>query len=115
MPWIKKEDCVGCGICVEECPVDTVYMEDKTAKIDMSGCIRCGKCHDACPQEAVRHDSERIPLEVEENIEWAKKLMERYYETSEEKKSFIERVKKHFNKEKQIAEKSIKKLDSIEA
>ena len=27
MPWVDKNECTGCGICVEECPVDTISME----------------------------------------------------------------------------------------
>ena len=46
MPWIDEKSCTGCGICVDECPVDTISMEDEKAKIDMENCIRCGVCHD---------------------------------------------------------------------
>ncbi|MCK4423785.1 MAG: 4Fe-4S binding protein [Candidatus Omnitrophica bacterium] len=28
MPWVDKSKCTGCGRCVEECPVDTIAMED---------------------------------------------------------------------------------------
>lgn len=115
MPWVKQEDCVGCRVCVEECPVNAIYMEDDKAEIDMSECIRCGVCHGVCPQDAVRHDSEKIPVEVEENIEWTKDLMESHYESDEEKEGFIKRIKKHFNKEKQVAEKTLERLESLEA
>jgi ferredoxin len=47
MLWISVEDCDGCGICVEECPVNTITMEEK-AEIDMDESIRCGICHDVC-------------------------------------------------------------------
>jgi formate hydrogenlyase subunit 6/NADH:ubiquinone oxidoreductase subunit I len=49
MPWVDKDKCVSCGICVEECPVDTIFIKDEKAEIDMIGCIRCGRCHDVCP------------------------------------------------------------------
>ena len=66
MPWVNEEMCVGCGLCVAECPVDAISLqENDTALINDDGCIRCGHCHDVCPQEAVRHDSEKIPIEVE--------------------------------------------------
>jgi len=34
--------CIGCGICVEECPVDAIVMEDEMAEIYMNDCIHCG-------------------------------------------------------------------------
>jgi len=78
----------------------------------MEKCIRCGKCHDACPQGAVEHDSEKIPQEVEENLKKTKKLMENF-NTKEEKKAFLERMKRHFNKEIKVAEKSIERIESL--
>ena len=59
MPWIDENICVGCGICVEECPVDAISMENGKAEIDMKKCIRCKKCHEICPQNAVKHDNEK--------------------------------------------------------
>ena len=113
MPWVKQEDCIGCGICVEECPVDAIAMEDEKAEIDMDNCIRCGTCHDVCPEEAVRHDGEKIPEDVDANIEWTKDLM-KHYKTKEEREGFIGRMKKHFNKEKIIMEKTLARLESLE-
>jgi len=109
MPWIDKDKCVGCGICVDGCPDNDISKNDRKAEIDMNKCIRCGKCHDTCPQEAVRHDSERIPIEIEENIERTKELMKNF-ETEEERKAFLGRMVKHFNKEKTVAEKTIDKI-----
>ena len=76
MPWIDEESCNGCGICVDECPVDAISMEGEKAKIIMENCIRCGVCHDACPQESVRHDSEKIPGEVRANVEMTQRFMD---------------------------------------
>ena len=112
MPWIREEDCIGCGICVEECRVHAISMEDDKAYINMEECIRCGTCHDICPQNAVRHDSELIPLDVESNIEHTRKLLQ-YFEGEEEKRQFLGRMIKHFNKEKIEAEKSIEKIQAI--
>lgn len=113
MPWIDENKCVGCGICIRECPVDAISMKEEKVEIDMEKCIRCGKCHDICPQEAVRHDSEKIPLEIKENLEKTKKLMENF-ETREEKNAFLERMIKNYNKEKKVAEETIKKIKEME-
>ena len=111
MPWIDKNKCTGCRLCIRECPVEAISLKQGKAEIDMDKCIRCGKCHDICPQEAVRHDSEKIPIEVEENLKKIKKLMENF-KTVEEKKAFLERMLKHFNKEIKVAEKTIEEIKS---
>ena len=113
LPWIKKEDCIGCGICVEKCPVNAIYMIDKKAEINMNECIRCGTCHKVCPQEAVRHDSERIPQEIEANIEWTKQLLKKY-KTKNEKLALIQRIERHFLKEKKVIEKTLERLKSFQ-
>jgi ferredoxin len=112
MPWVKQEDCIGCGTCVEECPVDAISMEDEKAHIDMELCIRCGTCHDVCPEEAVRHDSERIPVEIEANMEYTNRLMQNF-ESKEEKREFLGRMIKHFNKERAVAEKTIERVKML--
>jgi len=35
MPWIDDSRCTSCGVCVEECPVGTIVMEDSSAEIRM--------------------------------------------------------------------------------
>ncbi len=112
MPWVKQEDCIGCETCVEECPVDAIFMEDEKAHIDEELCIRCGTCHDVCPEEAVRHDGERIPIEVEANMDYTNRLMQNY-KTDKEKREFLGRMVKYFNKEKVVAEKTIEKVSNL--
>ncbi|MFW6113470.1 MAG: 4Fe-4S binding protein [Actinomycetota bacterium] len=116
MPWIDKEGCTGCGICVEECPVDAIYMEDDTADIDMGKCIRCGTCHDICPEDAVRHDSELIPGEVAANVAMTKEFMSACVEhlgAQEEAQKCLNRMMKHFNKQKVVAEKTLEELRKL--
>ena len=75
-------------------------------------CIRCGHCHEICPEEAVRHDGERIPQDVEANLQWVRGLL-KHYETPEQKQGLLERMKRHFAKERKIAEQTIEKLESL--
>jgi ferredoxin len=112
MPWISAEDCVACGVCIEECPVGAISMNSHAAVIDERTCIRCGKCHDVCPHEAVRHDSERIPKEVVANVEWTKDLL-RHFESPGDKGGLIDRMKRYFVKERKVAEQTIERLDEL--
>jgi len=116
MPWVDKNECMGCGVCVEECPVDTISMTNEKAEINMDNCIRCGTCHDICPEDAVKHDSEKIPDEVEANIAKTKEFMDacaRYLGNTKEKQKCLNRMIKHFNKEKVVAEKTLEELKML--
>ena len=46
--------CIACGICVKNCPVDAVGIQDKHAVIDEEKCIACGMCAVKCPRGAIR-------------------------------------------------------------
>ncbi len=116
MPWIDKDDCIGCGTCVEECPVDTIHMVNEEAEINMENCIRCGICHDVCPEDAVKHDSDKIPDEVEANVARTKEFMDacaKYLDNEEEKQKCLARMIKHYNKEKIVAKKTLEKLQML--
>jgi len=112
MPWVDKERCIGCAICVQQCPADAISLRDGKAEIDMEKCIRCGKCHEGCPQDAVRHDSERIPQRVEENLKELRDIMNNFRALNE-KRAFIERIKRHYLMEKKVAEKTLAEIENI--
>jgi NADH:ubiquinone oxidoreductase subunit F (NADH-binding)/ferredoxin len=45
-----NEDCVGCGVCLKECPTQAISGEKKKLHvIDQEECIRCGTCQAVCP------------------------------------------------------------------
>jgi len=116
MPWIDSEFCIGCGLCVAECPGNTISMIDGKASIDMEGCIRCGICHSVCPKKAVKHDSEKIPEEVASNIEYSKELMAACAEhlgSAEEGQKCLNRLIKHYNKDKTVAERTLQELMAL--
>jgi len=104
--------CTRCGICVDECPVGAISLEDDGAVINDAECIRCGKCHDVCPQEAVRHDGERLPQEVEANIQWARHLMG-HFDSDAERAALLERLKRHFKLKRKILEETERRLQSL--
>ena len=115
MPWINEDLCVGCGVCVDDCPVGAITLkEDQKAVINEDECIRCGRCHDVCPEEAVRHDSERIPQEVKANIEKTRGLL-KHFKTPQEQQAFLERMIRYFKKQQKVAGLTIDKLTAMTA
>ena len=113
MPWVNQDLCVGCCICIDECPAEAItQQENRKAIINDDQCIRCGKCHDVCPQDAVRHDSERIPQEVEANVTKTKELL-KHFQAPQEQGEFYERMIRYFNKEKKVADLTIAKITDM--
>ena len=116
MPWVDKEKCTGCEVCVEKCPVKAISTENEKAKINMDECIHCGICHSVCPEKAVRHDSEKIPEDIKANVDTTRRFMEacaKLLGEEKEKWRCLERMKKHFKKEKLTAEKTLEELEKI--
>ncbi|MFX1313640.1 MAG: indolepyruvate ferredoxin oxidoreductase subunit alpha [Promethearchaeota archaeon] len=50
---VNEEYCVGCGTCVEMCPMETINMNDVIVVINEEKCIGCGVCAHHCPEEAI--------------------------------------------------------------
>ena len=53
-PVLKKDLCVGCGICANICPAKAIVIKNKKAVIDRKACIRCFCCQEFCPKSAMK-------------------------------------------------------------
>lgn len=53
--------------CIEVCPVDCIYEQGRMRVIHPNECIDCGACVPECPVDAIRPDDE-VPAEWEEFI-----------------------------------------------
>ncbi len=52
-PIIKLENCIGCGICLENCSQYAIKLNsNKKAEIDYQKCIGCGQCVAVCQYSA---------------------------------------------------------------
>lgn len=52
MAYKISEDCIACGSCISECPIEAIS-EGDIYKIDASNCTSCGTCAEVCPVEAI--------------------------------------------------------------
>ena len=52
MAYVISDECVACGTCAGECPVEAISQGDSAYVIDADKCIDCGSCANACPVDA---------------------------------------------------------------
>ncbi len=49
--YIITDDCISCGACQSECPVEAI--SEGATKYEISdACIDCGSCAGVCPVDA---------------------------------------------------------------
>jgi NAD-dependent dihydropyrimidine dehydrogenase PreA subunit len=52
--WVDAARCIGCGACVDACPVAAVSLLDGKACVDEEKCTGCEACVDVCPEGAIQ-------------------------------------------------------------
>lgn len=63
MLQIRKDRCLGCGLCVSNCPQQAITLLSGQAEIDNNRCNHCGLCLGVCPRGAI---IERTPVSKNE-------------------------------------------------
>ncbi len=53
MARVITDDCVSCGTCVADCPVEAISQGDSKYVIDADACVDCGACEASCPTGAI--------------------------------------------------------------
>ena len=57
-PVWDKALCIGCGKCVENCPVKAVVKNDGKVTVDTGKCIFCRDCEEKCSSGALKFSKE---------------------------------------------------------
>jgi formate hydrogenlyase subunit 6/NADH:ubiquinone oxidoreductase subunit I len=55
---VHTENCIGCKMCVRNCPSGAIQIEkvgEKAfeARIDLGRCVYCGQCAFVCPKQTI--------------------------------------------------------------
>lgn len=68
--FVIGADCVDVldRACVDECPIDCIFVGNRMAYIQPDECIDCGACEPVCPVEAIHYEDD-IPAGQEQFLE----------------------------------------------
>ena len=58
MRYKISDNCISCGACEMNCPVQAISMGDEHYVINLELCIGCGTCASVCPVGAPEEDAE---------------------------------------------------------
>lgn len=50
---IDEKECINCGACEDECPVDAISEKGDVRVIDAAVCTDCTACVQVCPADCI--------------------------------------------------------------
>ena len=53
MAYVISDECISCGACAPECPVNAITEGDGIFVINADECLDCGACEGTCPTSAI--------------------------------------------------------------
>ena len=56
MAHVINDECISCGACAAQCPVECISESTDKYVIDASCCTDCGSCVAVCPVEAISRE-----------------------------------------------------------
>lgn len=54
MMAVDEQNCNGCEVCIDRCPMDAIEMKDAVVELSVENCVGCGLCVSACCTDALR-------------------------------------------------------------
>ena len=53
-PEVNREECVGCGECIDVCPVEVYELQqEKSVVVNEDECLGCESCVEVCESGAI--------------------------------------------------------------
>lgn len=65
MMLVDRDKCVGCTLCIKDCPVKDIELNSGKAFVKNEACINCGHCIAICPKNAVFTDEKTMDEVIE--------------------------------------------------
>jgi len=65
---VRKDLCLGCGLCAQNCPQQAIQLFLGQAEIDQGKCNHCHLCLEVCPRGAISEIAPPSPDEIQATL-----------------------------------------------